>query len=76
MIHTPVQLLSMLADLAPNMREERKQLKQLYENGVVQILNEDGIDDLDRAIAVASKELDFDEELTKKLIKYLEVFYR
>ena len=76
LIHTPVQLLSMLADLAPNMREERKQLKQLYENGVVQILNEDGIDDLDRAIAVASKELDFDEELTKKLIKYLEVFYR
>ena len=76
LIHTPVQLLSMLADFAPNMRTERKQLKQLYEVGIVQILNEDGIDDIDRAIKLAAKELDYDEELTKKLIKYLEAFYR
>ena len=76
LIHTPIQLLSMLADFAPNMRKERKQLKMLFDIGAVDSLNEDGIDNLDRVIELAANEVGYEETLTRKLIKYLEVFYR
>lgn len=76
LIHTPVQLLSMLADLAPNMRKERKQLKLLFDIGAVDILNTEGMAGLNKVIKFVADEVGYEESLTRKLIKYLEVFYR
>ena len=76
MISKPIQLLAMVADMAPNLRQERKQLRNLFDVGVVDLITRDGIDNLDAAIEKANEELGYDEVETRKLIKYLEVFYR
>ena len=76
MIDKPIQLLAMVADLAPNLRQERKQLRLLYDVGVVDLITKNGLDNLDDAINKAKEELDYSEEETRKLVKYLEVFMK
>ena len=74
-IYQPKQLLGLISDLAPEHANERRKLKLLFDAGIVDIVNENGMGAIDRVIQIANKELGFDEVETKELLHYLEVFY-
>lgn len=74
-IYQPKQLLGLISDLAPEHANERRKLKLLFDAGIVDIVNENGMEATDRVIQIANKELGFDDDETKELLHYLEVFY-
>lgn len=70
------KLLGVIADYAPTLTNERKQIRMLFEIGVFDCVEKSGINNLTDAIKLAENEFDFEQETTLNYIKYFEVFYR
>lgn len=71
-----IKLLGLVSDFAPEQEKERRKLRLLFKIGAVDILNRKGLIATEEVIALAQNELGYEEDETRKLIKYLEVFYR
>lgn len=76
LIKEPKKLMGLIADYAPTLTNERKHIRMFFEIGVFECVEKSGIDNLTDAIKLAENELGFEEETTRKYIKYFEVFYR
>ncbi len=74
-IHNPSRLLGMISDLAPEQTKERRKLKLLFDIGILDILNVEGMDGIDSIVELAKDKLGYEKEETCKLLQYLNVFY-
>lgn len=76
LVKKPEVLVSILADLVPNHTNERRQIKNMINVGIFDILNQENGPDVDEAFSVMETRLGYNEEESEKILQNFEVFYR